>query len=643
MTRADPSLLLLRLVVTRHGRVVYDQFFHAGVNIIRGTNSHGKSSIADFIFYALGGEVRQWKPEAGTCDAVFAEVRLNDAVLTLKREVTDLRSQPMHVFFGDYTAAAKSAITGWKVFPYRRTNQTESFSQVLFRALQMPETQGEGASNITMHQLLRLMYVDQLTTPNSLFRDEQFDTGLIRRTVLDYLLGIFDNALYHEELELREAKRQLDLSRGQLKQLESALDQAEIDTDPKKLAARAEKTTKELAAVDAELDELQQKQQAGRAAQKNETAPVAAALADIKRERYVLTNEVQELSLEVEDSRQFIAALERRIAALADAEVTREVLGSLPLHFCPQCLAPLSPATVTHLCGLCKQDLQTGPARSHAARMRQEIALQIKESKGLLDEKIAGLASKTAKAERLAEQVRLKQSEFDRLAQTVQTSRDQKIDTLFQRKGALERALEDFLQKNKIVQVLAAHRQQEKALALRVQELGISITRRQSDQKARYLQAEAVVQSFTLDLLRKDLALEESFKAPQSLVLDPENNTFALDGRNQFSASSIIYLKNSVHFALLFASLELAFLRYPRFLLCDNIEDKGMTTERSRNFQRNIVALSQAAKVEHQIIFTTSMIAPELDVPEFTIGPNYVDGHKTLDLQAAVAASQPTT
>ena len=77
---------------------------------------------------------------------------------------------------------------------------------------------------------------------------------------------------------------------------------------------------------------------------------------------------------------------------------------------------------------------------------------------------------------------------------------------------------------------------------------------------------------------------------------------------------------------------------YPRFLLCDNIEDKGMTVERSRNFQRNIVALSKAAKIEHQIIFTTSMIDPGLDTAEFTIGPNYVDGRKTLDIKAALPA-----
>ena len=80
---------------------------------------------------------------------------------------------------------------------------------------------------------------------------------------------------------------------------------------------------------------------------------------------------------------------------------------------------------------------------------------------------------------------------------------------------------------------------------------------------------------------------------------------------------------------------------YPRLIVCDNIEDKGMTAERSRNFQRNILGLSKEAKTEHQIIFTTSMVDPSLDMPEYTIGPNYVGGVKTLDIAPSMGRSNP--
>jgi hypothetical protein len=54
--------------------------------------------------------------------------------------------------------------------------------------------------------------------------------------------------------------------------------------------------------------------------------------------------------------------------------------------------------------------------------------------------------------------------------------------------------------------------------------------------------------------------------------------------------------------------------------MLDTIEDKGMEQERSHNFQRLIVRRSKELHVEHQIIFSTAMIAPELDIPELTVG-----------------------
>jgi hypothetical protein len=64
----------------------------------------------------------------------------------------------------------------------------------------------------------------------------------------------------------------------------------------------------------------------------------------------------------------------------------------------------------------------------------------------------------------------------------------------------------------------------------------------------------------------------------------------------------------------------------------DNIEDKGMTEARSQNFQRLIIAIDNEISSDHQIIFTTSMIAPELDRPELTIGDKYDFNNKSLKI-----------
>lgn len=50
------NLFLNRLVIyTEDMAVAYDEKYHRGVNIIRGDNSSGKSTITHFIFFVLGG------------------------------------------------------------------------------------------------------------------------------------------------------------------------------------------------------------------------------------------------------------------------------------------------------------------------------------------------------------------------------------------------------------------------------------------------------------------------------------------------------------------------------------------------------------------------------------------------------------
>lgn len=82
------NLFLRRLYIqTKEGKVAYDETFHKGVNIIRGDNSSGKSTITHFIFFALGGAFSDFVPEARKCMLVCAEVEMNQAVITIKRYV----------------------------------------------------------------------------------------------------------------------------------------------------------------------------------------------------------------------------------------------------------------------------------------------------------------------------------------------------------------------------------------------------------------------------------------------------------------------------------------------------------------------------------------------------------------------------
>lgn len=169
-------------------------------------------------------------------------------------------------------------------------------------------------------------------------------------------------------------------------------------------------------------------------------------------------------------------------------------------------------------------------------------------------------------------------------------------------------------------------------LAAEIREIELRIETKRRTQLHHRSLADAHISDNAVRFLRADLPSEEHFEVAQKVTVDVGVNSFAVDGRNQFSASSVTFLKNAVHFAFLFSSLELDFFRYPRLIICDNIEDKGMVAARSQNLQRLIVKRSSQFDVEHQIIFTTSMIAPDLNNATYCVGDEYTHENKSLKI-----------
>jgi hypothetical protein len=160
--RFDPTLIVTRLVVERNGQAVYDEPFHEGVNVIRGENSSGKSTILNCIFYGLGGDLSDWSEAALLCTRVIVEVRINGNVATLSRDISSQHGQPMEIIGAEYEVARTAPKAEWVRYPYRRSPSQESFSQALFRLLGIPEVASDVSGNLTMHQILRLLYSDQL-------------------------------------------------------------------------------------------------------------------------------------------------------------------------------------------------------------------------------------------------------------------------------------------------------------------------------------------------------------------------------------------------------------------------------------------------------------------------------------------------
>lgn len=631
MTQDRPYLFLRRLVVVTHsGTIAFDEKFHNGVNIIRGQNSSGKSTISNFIFYVLGGDYNNWTSEALKCRDVIAEVEINAAIITLKRHITDSGLQPMSIYWNNYEESKHDNIN-WQTYPYKQNVNTISFTNVIFNALRFPEVKNELDSNITLHQILRLLYIDQDTPTQSLFRFERFDLPLTRQTISEILLGIYDDTLYGQRLAYRSSIKENDEKKKQYENLNRVFGQSGAATNIGSVKKEIESSQTELKKIDATIFELRQ-QNVVRTTLKTaiNSEKIQTELIPVKNQISNTKAKINQFEIEISDSKQFIATLEKRVNELDNSLLTRKILGELPLTHCPQCLSPLEDKVAEGHCFLCKQPLADEAEKANAKRLRQEMELQIKESKILFEEKERILIDLVSELPVYEQKARILQKQLDTSIEASQTTRDERIDGLLISKGGIEKKIEYLTQQLKAVELLELLKKELIELVALTERLKLEINQKEELQKQKFQMAIQKIRDFTLFILKHDLDRQEEFRAGKIVDVNFQKDTYSLDESNNFSASSKIYFKNAVLFSIFFASLELDFFRYPRFILCDNMEDKGMEKVRTQNFQNLITSLSENFDKNHQIIFTTSMIADELNNTPYCVGDNFDRNNKTL-------------
>jgi len=480
-----------------------------------------------------------------------------------------------------------------------------------------------------MHQVLRLVYVDQKTQYDKLFRDDNFDAFVTRNAVGDLLVGTYDAELYMLQLKRREIKNAIVQLTSELKGIGTILKDADDTLTVAMLRETMESVRSEREEILERLrarDSMTNEEVVGSlAAQVNS---VAAALVQAKQEVAELTRDLERVDFDLADSDNFLDALRLRLDALGDSERTRTLLGSASFSFCPACLTPVD-EELEGACGLCRQPI-ADRGGSNLLRLRNELSMQIRESQRLQEERKdqrARLLNRLPEATLFRDQ---RQRELDELTAGSTSSAEVERAALHRRAGYLDREIENLARKIRLanaVEELQSEKAEKVALYDRLED--DIANRRQAQQRHRDT-ATTRISQLTTALLNRDLPREIAFERAETVAFDFGRDALTVGGRANFAASSMVYLKNAFHIALLQASLELDFFRYPRFALIDNVEDKGMEPARSHNFQSLVVSISEAVEVEHQIIMTTSMLNPELDSETWVIGPQYTHESRTL-------------
>lgn len=638
MTSKPSTLFVNRFIVIRGSKHVYDEVFHKGVNIIRGTNGVGKSTIMDFIFNCLGGDIPEdrWNEEARTCDSLLAEVELNGHVLTIQRRVDPGRKPPLVFFDGSYEKLISNrSAAELKSYGLVRTDEKLSFSQQIFELLNWPHSQTEEFANLTIHQILRLIYVDQGTAVNKILRAEHstFDKPSMRQAIGDFLLGLDDLGIYALKQQLTKAESDFAKVEGQLDSIYKYVSPSEAVlrvTDLNHVVAEAQNEHLHLlderqallSLPEDENSDLVLREKAENASQK---------ISDITKEIDSQTGKQAERFNEIVESELFISAIDSRIKSLKESKSAYDFFGEVRFKFCPCCLSALKVDSSGN-CHLCKTELDSDSRQASYLAAMNELEFQKKESTRVVDELRTRMSEKEQYLVAKQQELEAIKAEHKSALQ-MSSARMLRLNELSVQIGVLEERIKNYGTKAKLVSAVEGLIEQKKKLSENMLELGEQIKAGKELTSSRREEVEARLSEKTVELLEKDGGFESAFNNAENFVFDFGKDYMLVDGRSKFSASSETVLKNSFHLAILLESLEDASMRYPRLLLLDNTEDKGMGPDRSQNFQRVIVeALENYDENLYQVIMTTSMIDPDLDKSPLCIGPNYIKGMHTLNL-----------
>ncbi|EMM9997080.1 AAA family ATPase [Morganella morganii] len=633
----NPTIVVKKLYAFKGGREVLAMTFHNGLNVIYGSNGSGKTSVIQLLVYVLGATVTNWKEEAGSCDYVIAEIFVNESTITISREISDSMAG-MSIFFGTYDESIKVGKSGWFSYPYAISENKESFSQRIFEILNIPEAKSDGVSNLTLHQILRLVYSNQSDPATNIFNNENFDSAIKREFISNYLLGLYDNELYNNKLELIKKDKELTKVIAELKGLLLLIDGQDIELRSESTKAISEELQKKIDSIIEEVEKY--KEQDIKLKFSDEVKAISAgSLIKNKNKLVTLEVELSRVKYNIADSIQFIDELNNKLLSINDSIKFSDIFKFKEFDTCPSCFSKLSVTHDDNKCSLCGTDDLDSAKKINYARMKNEIIIQIKESQDILEKNKNKSDDILKKIKILKSGMRKDINKISVVSVSLNSHNDSILYNKYKEIGELEERIDGLARMNVIYSKIKALQSLRNDLQDRVCFLKDSISKKEYILQLKTPELKEKISQYMKEILSNDIEniKDESDKAEFSKItsidFDFSSNRIIVNNKVSFSESSMYYLNNALHIALLKLSLVDPNVRFPRLLILDGIENGGMEDARSKGIQKTLKDISdEFSMVRHQVIITTKGIYSEVDNENYRVGLKFTSANRSLNM-----------
>ncbi|MBU2969826.1 ATP-binding protein [Pseudoalteromonas sp. C2R02] len=629
MTHFSPSINVKRLLVKKGNKIIYDANFSKGVNVLSGCNGGGKTSVIQLLMYGLGYEIPNWKDESRKADLIYVGIEINENPLTLRRKNCNLPKQSMDIFFDSLDIAIQAPIDTWKNYPYSITSRS-SFSQKLFSIMGIPEAKADANNNnITIHQLFRLLYSDQSNPSYSIFNIEPFDSAFKRESIGKYLLGLYDNELYDAKINFQKEDKALTKIVAKLQAVHSVVGKTSFSQDFKSIDEAKKEYLANIIDLNEEIIDLKENALLKYTDEKKTTEKCAVDSIKYKNMLYLCETEIQKMNFEIEDSKEFVAELNDKLCAINDSLKIGAKVPKIKFSMCPSCNKKLN-ANLHNCCHLCGSEDTSGTKNINLIKMKNEIDIQLKESLKILDNKMTEWSVLQLKRNDFRKALRQNISKTTATMTSLNAANEKKIYSLYTKIGEIEEkllTLDKVAELHSSISELTLERDKSQKEVNRLKDL---IEKKKYQVSVREPEVAKLVSEHLISILNKDIGAEKEFKHADRIDFDFASNTVAVNGKTAFSESGTVYLNNAFHLALLLTSLDKKYIRIPRFMVLDGIENGGMEDVRSSNFQKVLLESLMNYDVDYQIIFATKSISSCLNNPSYIVDRHYTENEKSL-------------
>ena len=313
------------------------------------------------------------------------------------------------------------------------------------------------------------------------------------------------------------------------------------------------------------------------------------------------------------------------------AEATFDAIGSIEFTHCPACGEALDSGESAVHCIVCKSPIDSEKKASRYNQIRLDLEIQTRESGQLIRQKEGEIGTTRRDLRRLRREHEKGLAAFDLRYAGGNGPREAFLATRTNRLGRIEAEIDFLLRGLDVAAQVADLMDERAALVARVEDLKMREKASRGEAERRRPKALRLISELAAEILRLDLRRQPEFETAEEVTIDFRGDSISVGGLVNFAESSNVFLKNAAVLSLLLAAGKDMQFYHPRFLLIDNVEDKGMEEVRSHLFQRIIVERVTELEMPYQVIFTTSMMNPELESDDYTIGPAYAGENRSLD------------